>query len=399
MPVAGSPTRSACSRTKLACLYEAYPKPIAAVPPMPRPHRLLVVMPSWVGDAVMATPSLRLLRTMLPGAFIGALVRPGLDELLAGLETIDELHVERSVGVMGPKRVAGAVRPRRYDAALLLTNSFSSALIARLAGVPTRIGYDRDGRGFLLTGRLTPVKRRDLEPFSRSPSDPGGWAPVPACVYYWHAASALLAAAGCDPAPASRMGPMELAVTPDQLKQTESLMARAGLAAGERFVVLNPGGNDAAKRWPIERFGALAAHLFKRHALRPVVNGSPGERELAAAVASCCPPESRCVSLPEAGVTLASLKGLVGAARLMVTNDTGPRHIAAATGVPVVSLFGPTDHRWTIIPARGDSERVLVADPSLPEEEVANDHPERCAVARITVESVVAACDSLLVKG
>ena len=205
MPVAEAPTRSACSRTKLACLYEAYPKPVAAVPPMPRPHRLLVVLPSWVGDAVMATPSLRLLRAMLPGAFIGALVRPGLDELLAGLETIDELHVERSVGVMGPKRVAGAVRPRRYDAALLLTNSFSSALIARLAGVPTRIGYDRDGRGFLLTGRLTPVKRRDLEPFSRSPSDPGGWAPVPACVYYWHAASALLAAAGCDPAPASRM--------------------------------------------------------------------------------------------------------------------------------------------------------------------------------------------------
>ena len=112
-----------------------------------KPHRLLVVCPSWVGDAVMATPALRRVRAGMPGAFIGGLVRPGIDELLAGSDVFDEVHVERAAGVMGPKRAAAKVRPRRYDAALLLTNSFSTALITRLAGIPRRIGYARDSRG------------------------------------------------------------------------------------------------------------------------------------------------------------------------------------------------------------------------------------------------------------
>jgi len=76
----------------------------------------------------------------------------------------------------------------------------------------------------------------------------------------------------------------------------------------------------------------------------------------------------------------------------MVTNDTGPRHIAAAFNVPLVSLFGPTDPRWTTIPAPG-GEQILVADPTLPESEVADDHPERCAIERITLQSVREASD------
>ena len=88
--------------------------------------RLLVVMPSWVGDAVMATPTLRLIRGAYPGIFMGGLVRPGIDELLLGAKFFDELHVARPMGVMGPKFGAAKVRPRRYDTALLLTNSFSA---------------------------------------------------------------------------------------------------------------------------------------------------------------------------------------------------------------------------------------------------------------------------------
>ncbi|HNB60912.1 MAG TPA: glycosyltransferase family 9 protein, partial [Phycisphaerales bacterium] len=117
----------------------------------------------------MATPALALLRRHLRASFIGALVRPGLDELLAGSALadgsplVDEFHVERSKGVMGPKVVASRIRPRRYDAALLLTNSFSTALITRLAFIPRRVGYDRDGRGLLLTHRLTPRLRNSTE--------------------------------------------------------------------------------------------------------------------------------------------------------------------------------------------------------------------------------------------
>lgn len=369
-------------------------------PPMPRPPRLLVVMPSWVGDAVMATPALRLVRRALPGSFIGGLVRPGIDQLLAGLPFFDELHVERAHGVMGPKRVAAAVRPRRYDAALLFTNSFSSALTSRLAGVPRRIGYDRDGRGLLLTDRLTPLRRRDVEPFRRSASNLSEWAPVPACRYYWELTAAMLRAIGEAAPTADRMGPMELAVTADEERAAAAILDRAGLTPDPStrrrpgFVVLNPGGNDAAKRWPGDRFAALASHLFEKYNLRPVINGSPGEAELVGAIAAACSAESRPIELPKLGITLASLKGIVRLARLMVTNDTGPRHIAAAVGTPVVSLFGPTDHRWTKIPF--EHEQLIVADPTLPEEEVSNDHPERCAITKIELDRVIAACKQLL---
>lgn len=355
------------------------------------PLRLLIVVPSWVGDAVMATPALRLLRASFPGAFIGALVRPGIDEVLAGTGFYDEAHVDRAAGVMGPKHAAAKLRPRRYDTALLLTNSFSTALIARLAGIPRRIGYARDARTLLLTDRLQAPQRPD-----------GRWAPVPAVAYYWHAARALLRLAGKpDPGPdgpfAMPRARMELAVTPEQESAAAALLDRAGLPPAAPFAILNPGGNNPAKRWPPDRFAAVGRHLIERHGLNILVNGAPSEAELADSIAAQIDGGgSRAVSLARLGVTLGSLKGVVRRARLMVTNDTGPRHLAAAFGVPVVSLFGPTDHRWTTIPVGPDDEAVLVADPTLPETEVADDHPERCRVDRIATEAVLAAADRLL---
>lgn len=356
------------------------------------PHRLLVVCPSWVGDAVMATPTLRELRQAFPGAFIGALVRPGIDQVLSGLTFIDEFHVERAGGMMGPKHAAAKVRPRRYDTALLLTNSFSTALTTRIAGVPERIGYDRDGRGLLLTRRLAPPKRAD-----------GSYAPVPAVDYYLALSRAFLT-------PLSQgqpSGPMELAVVPEDDAAAETVLAKAGVQPGERFAILNPGGNNPAKRWPADRFAAIAARLRQSMGLRVLVNGSPGEaaltEEIAAAASTLLGTGGdvpAVASLASLGITIGSLKGVVRQAALMVTNDTGPRHIAAAFGVPLVSLFGPTDHRWTTIPTRpGGPEAVLLADPTLPEELMADDHPERCRVDRIEIESVWAAVERVLGRG
>ncbi|MDX2118527.1 MAG: glycosyltransferase family 9 protein [Planctomycetota bacterium] len=355
-----------------------------------RPLRLLIVMPSWLGDCVMATPALARLRRGLPGCFIGGLVRPGMDELLAGSALFDELHVHLPQGVMSPKHAAAKVRPRRYDAALLLTNSFSTALITRLADIPRRVGYDRDLRGILLTEKLIAPKTAS-----------GAWAMIPACEYYHRLADQLLgehadaADNAARPTAIGRDACLSLGVTPEQEAKAAEIKQRAGLTPGEAYAVLNPGGNNPAKRWPPERFAALADHLFHAYGCTILLNGSPGERAIIESIAELS--HARCVSLAALGNSIGSLKAIVRDARLMVTNDTGPRHIAAAFGVPLVSLFGPTDHRWTTIPTRASGpERIIVADPTLAEDQSANDHPERCAIEHISVERVIEGADAVL---
>lgn len=356
------------------------------------PLRLLVVMPSWVGDCVMATPALRLVRETLAGAFIGVLVRPGMDELLAGTALFDEVHVDRARGVMGPKLVASKIRPRGYDTAMLLTNSFSTALITRLAFIPRRVGYDRDARGLLLTDRLKPERRGVL-----------GYACVPAVEYYLNVARRVLGE-HTGRGETARAPRLELWVTGEQDAAAAQVLVKTGVVAGERYVVLNPGGNNPAKRWAAERFAAVAAHVVRTRGWKVLVSGSAGEREVVDAVVGIArhelsearSEESRVRSLVDAGITLGSLKGVLRGAAALVTNDTGPRHIGAALGTSVVTLYGPTDPRWTTLPGDGARWRDLVADPTLPADQIADDHPGRCRMDRIEVSAVVRALEEVL---
>ncbi len=360
--------------------------------------RVLVVCPSWVGDAVMATPTLTRVRRAMPGAFLGALARPGIDQVLAGGGWFDDWHVDRASGVMGVKRVAQRLRPLRYDAALLLTNSFSTALVTRVAFIPRRIGYDRDGRGVLLTHRLAAPKRPD-----------GRWAVVSAVEYYWRAGEALLEAAGIADAVGGERR-LSLGVTEAQEQAAAQALRAVGIEPGAAYAVINPGGNNPAKRWPAERFGAVAAHIARTRGWPVVVSGAPGEAEVIDAVVRAAGSggaggaggagggSAAVRAMVGAPGGLGAVKGVVRGARLLVTNDTGPRHIAAAFGVPTVTLFGPTDPRWTTLPTwPGCGARVdVVADPDLPAELVADDEPERCRIDRIAVERVVAAVDRVV---
>lgn len=358
-----------------------------------KPIRLLVVLPSWLGDAVMATPALRLIRDARPGWLIGALTRPGIDQLLEGTNLFDQAHVAHPTGVLGPKRIGFKLRPHHYDAALLLTNSFSTALITRVAGIPRRLGYDRDGRGLLLTDRLRPPRTPD-----------GDWAPVPAVNYYLHAARALLDL----PTPSTLTDPfgqtlppdarLELAVSPEDDARADAILAEAGLDPSGPLAILNPGGNNPAKRWPADRFAALADHIATRHDLPVLISGALSEQPLTAEIVAKA--ESSPIDLASLEPGLLALKAIIARASILITNDTGPRHLAAALGTPVVTLFGPTDHRWTTIPTRPDAPEIrLLADPDLPEDQLANDHPERCRIDRIPLDRVTEAADSLLRSG
>lgn len=364
------------------------------------PLRLLVVLPSWVGDIVMATPTIRRIRDAYPGIFIGGLCRPGMDQLLSGNTLFDELHVFQPHGMMASKKAANKVRPRRYDTAILLTNSFSTALITRLAFIPRRIGYNRDTRGMLLTDPIAPPRNPDKS-----------WKLTPAVDYYWNIASRLLDEDPIDwsihtptncievPLALPKGVTMELGYNEQDESKADEVLRAANIDDSTRYAILNPGGNNPAKRWPIERFAQLADHLHKAHGLRVLINGSPAESELCDQIIAHA--KTTPISLPKLGNTLGALKRLIDRATIMITNDTGPRHIAAAFATPLVSLFGPTDPRWTTIPVAqlpngSPAETIIVADPTLPASESANDHPQRCAIDNIAYTRVQDATDSIL---
>ncbi len=335
-------------------------------PPIPSDiDRLVIVFPSWVGDSVMATPLLRATRGQLPKAEITGVLRPGIDELLAGLRWFDATAVVETKGIAGPARLARQIRRFRPQAVLLLPNSFATGLGARLSGASRRIGYARDGRGWLLTHKRSPDRAA---------------IPTPLVEYYGQLADFAL---GC-PVGDQRL---ELAVTDAEEAEAARLLRDVG-----DFVLLNPGANRADKRWPAERFAAVADALATDRDLQAVASGAPGEASLLDAVNDAA--ASPIVNFAKRGVTLGSLKGVIRRAALVITNDTGPRLIAAALGTPVVSLFGPTDPRWTTIEC--PHEQIVVADPFLPQELIADQHADRCSIKRIAIGDVLAAAQRLL---
>lgn len=330
------------------------------------PNHVLLVAPSWVGDATMCTPAFRAIAEAWPQARRTLLCRPGIERVLAGLPAFTDVLVERAAGALGPWRAGRRIRSLATDVAVLFPNSFRTALAVRAGGVARRVGYSRDARGLLLTDRVPPPPRG---------------VPASTVDYYCDLVERGLGI------PVPNRSP-KLALTAEDAAAAE----RALEGVARPFALLVPGGNNPAKRWPPERFAAVADELAARHGLAIAASGSPGEREVIEAIRLAA--KVPVTNLADRAIDLGALKGVVAAARLVITNDTGPRHFAAAFGVPTVALFGPTDHRWTRLP--GVPERVLVAEPFLPEELVADDRAAFCAIDRIAVGDVLAAADSLM---
>jgi len=305
------------------------------MPPMAiEPDRMVVFAPNWVGDAVMFTPALRAIRARFPRARIVLFARPAPGAALTPNPWADEILVDRG-GMLANVR---ALRARRFDLAVLAPNSFRIALLARLGRARRRLGYARHGRGILLTDKLQPPRTPD-----------GSLAITPALTYYLNLAAAL----GADATDRR----MELAVADADAAWAEGVCARAGADGGRPAVVLNPGASfGPAKQYPPDRFAAVADALIDRHDAAIIINAAPNERPVADAVADAMthPPA---VNLARPDNSLGRLKALVKRAALLITNDTGPRHVAAAFGTPVVTIFGPTDPDRTTIDY--DRERIV----------------------------------------
>jgi heptosyltransferase-2 len=290
-----------------------------------------VVLPNWIGDCVMATPALRAIRRQFAADTIVGVMKPYVADVLAGSEWLDEtlLYDRKSKDTRQHFHgVREQLRARNLDKIVLMTNSLSSAWLAWRSGARQRIGYARNGRSPLLTHRLL------------APRIGWKWSPISAVDYYLELAYAL----DCPLEPRR----MELATTGADEFSAERVWNKLGLARADRVVAISTGGAfGAAKRWPDEYFAQLARRLATNEGAAVLIICGPAEREAAQSIVKQAA-HPLVKSLADEQLSLGLSKACVRRSDLMIATDSGPRHFAAAFDVPVISLFGPTDPRWSI---------------------------------------------------
>jgi len=292
---------------------------------------IAIFLPNWLGDLVMATPALRAMRRHFGAeARLIGIVRPHLADALAGTHWLDEqwLFNPRAKRVQWRHwALIHRMRQRRIDMALLLPNSFRAAILARLGGAKHRIGYGRYGRGPLLTQRL------------ESPRMNGGLAEVPVVDYYLKLAEAV----GC----AAESRRLELSVLEEDDRSADRVWEHLGLRSDGEVVTLNPGSaNGSARFWPTEHFAALAHMVAEQLDHDVLVLCGPKERPLAQDIVRLAN-HPRVFSMADQPLDLGTAKACIRRAGLMVSTDSGPRHVAAAFGKPVITLYGPTLPVWS----------------------------------------------------
>lgn len=302
---------------------------------MSDPKNILVRMPNWIGDLVMATPVLTDLRNAFPKAKITAMCRKPLCDLLKKDEAIDELFCFSKPNNDFLRRqdlrdIIAKIRAGHHDLGVLLTNSFSSAWWFWLGKVERRIGYAAHFRRFLLSDPLALPKGKEHQ-----------------VVTY----KKLLAPLGV---PLSDTKP-RLYVTAKEVEESKQLLYQRGFVKGKKLIGINPGAAyGSAKCWPVENFRSLAVKLLNETEAHLVFFGDTRTANLVKEISRGLP--KRVVDL--AGITnLRELACIIKDCNVLVTNDSGPMHIGAAFGVPLVALFGSTDDALT--GPFGQSESVI----------------------------------------
>ncbi|MFH1857355.1 MAG: lipopolysaccharide heptosyltransferase II [Candidatus Omnitrophota bacterium] len=284
--------------------------------------KILVVNVNWVGDVLFSTPFLQALRLRFPESRIACLVVPRCREVLEGNPSLDELLIYDERGAhrffWGKLRLIRMLQRRHFDRAYLLHRSFTRRLLVTLAGIPERIGYAIKWRGFLLTEKIPPSQEK----------------------YHKVAYFLKLLPEG------TRLENLNYTLKTDESdhQAVGRLLETKGLRQDEPFIVFCPGGNWPPKRWPPENFAALGDRLIQQYHQKVVIVGAAKDLSLGEKIASgmAVKPVLLCGE-----TTLKQLAALFKRASFVVSNDTGPMHVAQSQGARVIALFGPTDPELT----------------------------------------------------
>jgi heptosyltransferase-2 len=285
-------------------------------------EKILIRGPNWVGDAVLAIPAMKAVRDHFPRTEITLLVRPWVSGLFTSATFVDKVwSEEKPSGLADWARIMSEIRNREFDLALLFPNSFESALMMFLSRVPNRIGYATDGRRWMLTNSIVPAPPATQHQ-----------------VQYYLDLVKLLSATTDRPS-------IEIQATDEERIAARKLLNSEGIAKESSFLVLNPGAAyGSAKRWYEDRFAQVADSLAVELGLQVALIGSPAERPIAEQIRDQM---KRTPAVLTGKTSLETLIGVLAEASLMITNDSGPMHIAAALGTPTVAVFGSTDDRVT----------------------------------------------------
>lgn len=338
-------------------------------------RRLLIRGTNWVGDSVMAIPALREVRRLLPRAHITLLVLPWVGDIYQGSPWVDTVWLYdrqgRHAGTAGRLRLVRELARGGFEAALLLQNAFEAALLTRLAGIPLRAGYRRDGRGWLLTHAVS-VDPRLKERHQTC--------------YYLDLVERL---AGRErsleaPSPAPEKTTPELPLQPEARALARRRLEQEGVRFRGKVVGVHPGAAfGSAKRWLGERYAQVLDRLIRTQGVEAILFGSPQERPIAESI--CRRMAARPLVL-SGRTRLSELIAMIACCDLFLTNDSGPMHLAAALGTPTLALFGSTDQVATgpLGPGAVVLNKNVECSPCLLRE-CPIDH--RC-MTRITVEEV-----------
>ncbi|MCP4622374.1 MAG: lipopolysaccharide heptosyltransferase II [bacterium] len=341
-----------------------------------QPQTIIVSCPNWVGDVAMATPTFECIRQNFPEARLIGLIRRyarGVVEDGPWFDGVIEINDKTISGII---KLVSHLRRLKPDLALILPNSFRSALIARLGGVRRIYGYRRNGRTALLTGGPAPWRNNNRI------------TPRPMVEYYMGI---------CRWLEIDMPGQLQprLFCSDATLAAGSRLIESYGITPDDMVIGMNPGARfGSSKCWPPEYFAGLAEMIAKKWDCKIMLFIGPGEQDLGRQIVNLS--RTKIIDTGPDSVNLELLKPLIKRCQLLITNDTGPRHYAVSFDIPVVVIMGPTDPRYT----NANLEKTIVLRRDI---ECAPCHHKECALhhscmAKIMPQEALQAAEKLMLK-